>query len=203
MCMMDIFNAAEQAFSRRRCRLSRFLLAVLVLLFCNVPFSWAHPNRINDENSQLICTFDIETAGTLPKIFMVGTTLDGRSAREWKVIDMTQSLNLLHDLDRREHARIKKVLPALLAPSLPHVLAQLKNRGFEQDYNVVLVQGIPSPILISPCPCSLSQAKQIWAEGNLACSGCSELLHHPGQSAGAEYSVVSRGEGSSIQARQF
>ncbi len=141
MCTMDIFKAAEQAFSRRRCRLRRFLLAVLVLQFCNVPFSWAHPNRINEEYSQQIWTFDTETAGTLPKNFVVGTTLDGRSAGEWKVIDMTQSLNLLHDLDRQEHARIKKVLPGLAAPSLPHVLAQLKNRGFEQDYNVVLVQG--------------------------------------------------------------
>lgn len=114
---MDICNAAEPAFSRRRCGLIRPLLALLGLQFCNVPFSWANPNRINEEHSQQVGTFDTETVGTLPKNFVVGTTLDGRSSGEWKVIDMTQSLNLNHDLDRREHTRIKKVLQVLAAPS--------------------------------------------------------------------------------------
>ncbi|HNP31496.1 MAG TPA: hypothetical protein PKK23_20790 [Nitrospirales bacterium] len=72
---------------------------------------------------------------------MVGTTLDGRPAGEWKVLDMKQALRMIHDLDRREHMRIKKVLQTTVPPSPPHVMAQLKNRGFEQDYNVVLVQG--------------------------------------------------------------
>jgi 3-keto-disaccharide hydrolase len=113
----------------------------LALHYCALVSAWANAQSAEEGHGLQIWKFDSETAETLPKNFVVGTTLDGRSAGEWKVIDMTQSLNLLHDLDRREHTRIKKVLQALAAPSSPHVLAQLKNRGFEQDYNVVLVQG--------------------------------------------------------------
>lgn len=142
MFAMDYFKAGEPASSRTwRWGSVGFLLALLVLQFCNVPLSWANPNRMNKENSPQAWNFDTEMAGTLPKNFVVGTTLDGRSAGEWKVIDMKQTLSLLQDLDRREHMRIKKVLQTIEPPSPPHVFAQLKNRGFEQDYNVVLVEG--------------------------------------------------------------
>lgn len=65
--------------------------------------------------------------------------MDGRPAGNWQVIDMKTSLSLLDRLDRADHARISQVLQSNEAPSAPHVLAQLKNRGFNQDYNVVLV----------------------------------------------------------------
>lgn len=124
------FNAAEPAFNRTRCGLIRLLLDWIVLEFCNPPSSWANPNSRNEEHSQQIGTFDTETVGTLPKNFVVGTTLNGRSAGVRKVIDMTQLLNLLHDLDPREHTRIKNVLQVLAAPSPPYVLAQLKKLWF-------------------------------------------------------------------------
>ncbi|MEO8325583.1 MAG: hypothetical protein ABI618_07020 [Nitrospirota bacterium] len=84
----------------------------------------------------------METAGTLPPNFVIGTLADGRSAGDWQVIEMKHSMNVLHDLDRREHQRIKDVLHSLAVPSPPHLIAQLNNRAFEQDYNVILVQGL-------------------------------------------------------------
>ncbi len=96
----------------------------------------------NEEPPHQVWNFDTETAGTLPTNFVVGTLVDGRPAGNWQVIEMKQSLNVLHDLDRREYQRIKKVLQVLVTPSPPHVIAQLNHRAFEQDYNVVLVQGL-------------------------------------------------------------
>jgi hypothetical protein len=124
-----------------RSLLLEMVLAVLVLLLYGLGSLWAYPTIENEAKSHQTWTFDTDQAGTLPQNFSVGTLGDGRSAGEWNVIAMQQSLNLLHDLDRREHTRIKKVLQTLEAPSPPHVLAQLKNRGFEQDYHVVLVDG--------------------------------------------------------------
>lgn len=139
---MNIFKPGEIDFWRRRCGSIRFLLALLVLQFCDGTLSWANLRRINEEYSHQVWNFDIETAGTLPPNLVVGTLVDGRSAGNWQVIEMKQSLDLLQDLERREHHRIKKVLQALVAPSPPHVIAQLNHRAFEQDYNVVLVQGL-------------------------------------------------------------
>jgi len=116
-------------------------MALLVLQSCALVSAWANPKSVEEGHSLQIWSFDSETAGTLPKNFVVGTLVDGRPAGDWQVIDMKQSLSLLHDLGRREHLRIKKVLQALEAPSPSHVLAQLKDRGFEQDYNVVLIEG--------------------------------------------------------------
>jgi hypothetical protein len=113
----------------------------LVLQSVALVSAWANSMSVEDGHSLQIWSFDTETAGTLPQNFVIGKLMDGRPAGDWKVIDMKQSLDLLQDLDRREHLRIKKVLQALAAPSLSHVMAQLKMRGFEQDYNVVLVQG--------------------------------------------------------------
>ncbi len=139
---MDVFMVRGPASTRTwRCLSVRFLMALLVLQFCSVPISWANPKCPNVKHSGQIWNFDTETEGTPPQNFVVGTTLDGRPAGEWKVIDMNNSLDLLHDLDRRERARITKVLQALEAPSPPHVLAQLKNHAFELDYNVILIQG--------------------------------------------------------------
>ena len=65
--------------------------------------------------------------------------MDGRSAGKWRVIDMKTSLSLLDKLDRRDRTRIRKVLQSSEVPSAPHVFAQLKNRGYFTDFNVVLV----------------------------------------------------------------
>ncbi len=113
----------------------------LVLQSVALVSAWANSMSVEDAHSLQIWSFDTETAGTLPQNFVIGKLMDGRPAGDWKVIDMKQSLDFLQDLDRREHLRIKKVLQALAAPSLSHVMAQFKMRGFEQDYNVVLVQG--------------------------------------------------------------
>jgi len=117
------------------------VMALLVLLLYGPGSLWAHPTIGEETKSHQTWTFDTETAGTLPQNFVVGTLVDGRPAGEWKVIAMPESLSLLSGLDRRELLRIQAVLQSVEVPSPPHVMAQLKNRGFEQDYNVVLVQG--------------------------------------------------------------
>lgn len=128
-------------FKPGRCLTVLFLMVLLVLLFYGPTSLWANPTNGDEAESHQIWNFDSEMAGTLPKNFLVGTLVDGRRAGDWQVIDMNKSMTLLQNLDRREHLRIKKVLQALEAPSPPHVLAQLKNRGFEQDYNVILIEG--------------------------------------------------------------
>ena len=138
---MSILNSKEPVvFLSGRGLLVEMLMALLVLLLYG-PAPLLATTRIGDEaESRRIWNFDSETAGTLPQNFVVGTLVDGRPAGDWQVIDMKKSLSLLHDLDRREHLRLKKVLQTLEAPSPSQVMAQLKNRGFEQDYNVVLVE---------------------------------------------------------------
>ena len=110
-----------------------------ILFLCVVVFAWADPKIEVKTNSPKIWNFDSEPAGTLPQNFLVGTLVDGRSAGKWKVIDMKTPLSLFDKLDRRDHARISKVLQNNEAPSAPHVFAQLKNRGYFTDFNVVLV----------------------------------------------------------------
>ena len=112
----------------------------LILSLCFIPIllfvanvSWADP-KFKQKWS-----FDSEVAGTLPKNFIVGTLVDGRSAGKWQVIDMKPSTSLLDKLDQRDHTRVKKVLQNSEVPSAPHVFAQLKNWGYFTDFNVVLV----------------------------------------------------------------
>jgi hypothetical protein len=117
-----------------------FVKMVMALLVFSVFMSTEPTLADEGEAHRRIWNFDQEPAGALPRLFVIGATLDGRSAGEWKVIDMNET-SWLDDLDQREHKRIEKVLQTLEVPSPPHVLAQLKNRGFEQDYHVILVEG--------------------------------------------------------------
>ena len=112
---------------------------LLILFLCVAVLSWADPKFKVKAILQKSWNFDSETAGTLPPNFLVGTLVDGRSAGKWQVIDMKTSLSLLDKLDRRDHTRIRKVLQSSEVPSAPHVFAQLKNRGYFTDFNVVLV----------------------------------------------------------------
>ena len=120
--------------------LENFLMVLPLLLCCGAASVWAQPPLGDEADSRHIWNFDTETAGTLPNNFVVGTLVDGRPAGDWQVLDMKKSLSLLHGLDRREQTRIRKVLETQEPPSGPHVFAQIKNRGFEQDYNVVLIE---------------------------------------------------------------
>lgn len=72
-----------------------------------------------DEQSHL-WTFDADSPGTLPQDFVVGTLFDGRPAGEWKVAQASQAV------------------------SSPHVLGQLKGKGAEHAYKVVLINGTKS-----------------------------------------------------------
>ena len=110
------------------------LLSFASLFLCQAIVSWADPKFKKTWN------FDSEVAGTLPKNFIVGTLVDGRSAGKWQVIDMKTSMNLLDKLDQRDHTRVRKVLQNSEAPSAPHVFAQLKNGGYFTDFNVVLIE---------------------------------------------------------------
>lgn len=120
----------------------RLLMVMMALLVLSVVMPAEHALADEGEAHCRVWNFDQEMAGALPQQFVVGTTLDGRPAGEWKVIDMNETLSWLDDLDSREQRRIKKNLPRLQAPSPPHVMAQHKNRAFEQDYHVVLVEGM-------------------------------------------------------------
>ncbi len=102
--------------------------------------SGAHTSVPDEANSRQVWNFDTDSAGGLPKNFVVGMLVDGRPAGEWKVIDMKKFPSFLHGLDRRERTRITKVLQTNGPPSPPHVFAQLKNKGFEHDYPVVLIE---------------------------------------------------------------
>lgn len=61
--------------------------------------------------------FDIDEQNRLPPNFVVGTYFDGRPAGDWKVI------------------------PSAKAVTPPHILAQLRDKGAEHNYNIVLVEG--------------------------------------------------------------
>ena len=110
-----------------------FLLFLIPILLFAAIESWADPKFKKK------WSFDSEVAGTLPKNFIVGTLVDGRSAGKWQVIDMKTSMSLLDKLDQRDHTRVRKVLQNSEVPSAPHVFAQLKNWGYFTDFNVVLV----------------------------------------------------------------
>ena len=109
------------------------LLSFASLFFCQAIVSWADPKF------KKTWDFDSDVAGALPKKFIAGTLVDSRSAGKWQVIDMKTSMNLLEKLDRRDQARVRKILQNTEVPSTPHVFAQLKNWGYFTDFNVVLV----------------------------------------------------------------
>jgi hypothetical protein len=60
--------------------------------------------------------FDGDSAGQPPAKFTMGTFVDGRPAGDWKVIESPQAV------------------------SPPKVLAQLRNKGAEHNYNLVLIE---------------------------------------------------------------
>jgi hypothetical protein len=60
--------------------------------------------------------FDEVAADGPPPKFVIGTFFDGRPAGDWKVVKTPQAL------------------------SPPHVLAQLRDKGAEHNYNVILVE---------------------------------------------------------------
>ena len=70
-----------------------FLLFFIPILFFVAIVSWANPKFKKK------WSFDSDMAGTLPKNFIVGKLVDGRSAGKWQVIDMKTSMNLLDKLD--------------------------------------------------------------------------------------------------------
>jgi hypothetical protein len=88
-------------------------LSLLVLLASQVS-----NGRGESETARLAreWTFDAVSAGTLPEEFEPGTLYDGRTAGDWKVIEVKD------------------------APSAPHVLAQLMAKGAEHAYKVVFVK---------------------------------------------------------------
>ena len=121
--------------------LTATLLMVLVGLWLSAgDSSGAHTSVPDEANSRQVWNFDTDSAGGLPKNFVVGMLVDSRPAGGWKVIDMKKFPSFLHGLNRRERTRITKVLQTNGPPSPPHVFAQLKNKGFEHDYPVVLIE---------------------------------------------------------------
>src|SRR5207237_229494 len=62
------------------------------------------------------CHFDEERPDQLPAKFALGTFFDGRPAGEWKVIKTSKAL------------------------SPPNAFAQLREKGAEHHYNVVLIE---------------------------------------------------------------
>ena len=91
-----------------------FLLLVLsqVILGLSVPAQAATPAP----ESVRTWNFDGDPQGQLPPKFVVGTFFDGRPAGDWKVIATPKAL------------------------SSPQVLAQLREKGAEHNYNLVLVE---------------------------------------------------------------
>ena len=65
-----------------------FLLCFIPILLFVAIVSWADPKFKKK------WSFDSEVAGTLPKNFIVGTLVDGRSAGKWQIIDMKTSMSL-------------------------------------------------------------------------------------------------------------
>ena len=78
------------------------------------PFVWPLVGSGDDAISEW--HFDEVPSNRLPSGFVVGTFFDGRPAGDWKVISAPTSL------------------------SPPNVLAQLRSKGAEHNYNVVLVE---------------------------------------------------------------
>ena len=116
------------------------LLSITLLLCFTSLFLFGAIDSWADPKLKKTWDFDSEVAGSLPKNFIAGKLVDGRSAGKWQVIDMKTSMNLLDKLDQRDHTRVRKVLQNSEVPSGPHVFAQLKNWGYFTDFNVVLIE---------------------------------------------------------------
>src|ERR687888_86599 len=89
----------------------RWLFALShILVFAT--WAWAAPA------AEIVRTWDFDGDATnrLPAHFVLGTFFDGRPAGDWKVTET----------------------PKALSP--PNVFAQLRNKGAEHNYNVVLVE---------------------------------------------------------------
>ncbi len=92
-------------------------MAVALALVLHGVLLIANAGAANAGQATRIWNFDTSPLGVLPQEFVIGTLFDGRPAGEWKIIERTD------------------------APSPPHVLAQLMNKGAEHAYKVVLIEG--------------------------------------------------------------
>jgi hypothetical protein len=88
------------------------LLSQLLSLGLWVPANAASPVQ----ESVRTWNFDGEPADELPRQFVLGTFFDGRPAGDWKVIKSSSAI------------------------SPPQVLAQLREKGAEHNYNLILVE---------------------------------------------------------------
>ena len=88
----------------------RLLLAAWLLVI--LPFLGA---SAEEDSSVRNWQFDDVPAGQLPPHFVLGTFFDGRPAGDWKVMKTPQAV------------------------SPPQILAQLREKGAEHNYNVVLI----------------------------------------------------------------
>jgi len=93
------------------------LLFLMAGLFVQVP-AWAASAQ--KESSVRTWQFDDVPVNQLPSHFMLGTFFDGRPAGDWKVVKSPQAV------------------------SPPNVLAQLREKGAEHNYNVVLIEDAPA-----------------------------------------------------------
>ncbi len=92
----------------------RWGLSLLFVLGISLSASGA----MSADESFLTWNFDGDASGQVPSKFVMGTFFDGHPAGEWKVIET----------------------PRALSP--PKVLAQLRHKGAEHNYNLVLVEDI-------------------------------------------------------------
>lgn len=98
---------------------ARLLMVLVGIWFSAGDSSGAHTSVPDEGNSRQVWNFDTDSAGGLPKNFVVGMLVDGRPAGEWKVIDMKKFPSFLHGLNRRERTRITKVLQTTTDDSSP------------------------------------------------------------------------------------
>jgi hypothetical protein len=93
----------------------RLLLAAGLLVL--LPFLATSAQEVS---SVRIWHFDDVPVNQLPSHFVLGTFFDGRPAGDWKVVKSPQAV------------------------SPPQVLAQLRDKGAEHNYNVVLIEDAPA-----------------------------------------------------------
>jgi hypothetical protein len=93
--------------------LSIRLIAICLCLIWDCPFAMS--SLVEANATSRMWGFDGDEQDRLPSDFVVGTYFDGRPAGDWKVISTT-----------------KAVTP-------PNVIAQLRDKGAEHNYNMVLI----------------------------------------------------------------
>lgn len=128
----------RQGWSRRTWQLASWLLPALYVILGSPP---GDGRAEGSRSSVTAWTFEQEEAGSVPAGFVVGTLYDGRQAGDWRVLESTTLPPFLAELTPRERNRVTKLLRSIVPPSAPQVLAQLKHKGFEHDYQVLLAQG--------------------------------------------------------------